>query len=222
MKTLFTMNRKRDIVLSLFLTLFIISFAVVITVFFKQLYYFDIDYLDISSLTGLSKDVLKMNYDVLIQYQSLFYQGTLQLPNFIMSNTGRIHFEEVKHIFELIQMICIMTGIVSSIMIYQNIRDKEYRYLKLTSFLTVGIPLVIGFLASIDFDKAFVIFHEIFFRNDYWIFDETTDPVIMALPETFFMHCFILIIVLIILGSLICYGIYKYQEKSILEKSIDV
>lgn len=217
MKTLFTTNRKKDIVLALILTIFIISLAVVITVFFKQLYYFDIDYLHIPQSSGVSKDVIKTNYDILIQYQCLFYQGTLELPNFVMSTTGRIHFEEVKRIFDFIQILCIGTGIVSLIMIYQNIKEKEYRYLKLTSVFSIAIPAILGFLASLDFDRAFVIFHQIFFRNDYWIFDSVSDPVITILPEAFFMHCFMLIIALVMVMSVICYTIYRKKEKEILK-----
>ena len=217
MKTLFTTNRKKDIFLAILLTLFIISFAVVFTVFFKQLYYFDIDYLGISQSTGLSKDIIKENYNILIQYQSLFYRGELDLPDFIMSTTGRIHFEEVKRIFDIIQILCISTGMISAIMIYQNHKDKEYRYLKLTTYFSIGIPTILGFLASIDFDKAFVIFHKIAFRNDYWIFDSVTDPVITILPEAFFMHCFMLIIVIVIVMSLICFGIYRKKVREIIK-----
>lgn len=217
MKTLFTTNRKKDIFLAILLTLFIISFAVVFTVFFKQLYYFDIDYLGISQSTGLSKDIIIENYNILIQYQSLFYRGELNLPDFIMSTTGRIHFEEVKRIFDIIQILCITTGMISAVIIYQNHKDKEYRYLKLTTYFSIGIPTILGFLASIDFDKAFVIFHKIAFRNDYWIFDSAVDPVITILPEAFFMHCFMLIIVIVIVMSLICFGIYRKKEREIIK-----
>lgn len=217
MKTLFTMNRKRDIVLAFILALFIISFAVCLTVFFKPIYYLDIDLLNITELTDLTKEALIKNYNILIDYQSIFYQGELTLPDFIMSTTGRIHFEEVKRIFEVIQYLCMITGIVSAFMIYQNYKQKEYRYLKLTSILTIAIPSIIGLLASIDFDKAFVIFHKIFFNNDYWIFDITSDPVILALPQDFFMHCFMMIICVILVFSFICYFIYRRKEKQILE-----
>ncbi len=164
MQILSIKNRKSDIFLALLLTVFIISLAVVITVFFKPLYYFDIDYLHISETTGLSVDVIRHNYDVLIQYQSLFYQGTLNLPDFVMSNSGRIHFEEVKRIFEIIQITCFVSGLWSLIMVYRRLKQKEYRFLRLTSLFAIGIPTVIGFLAAIDFNKAFVIFHQIVFR----------------------------------------------------------
>lgn len=216
MQTLFT-NRKKDIVLALLLTICIICFAVIVTVFFKQLYYFDIDYLNIAKYTGLSKDVIKENYDILIQYQSIFFQGDLNMPDFVMSTTGRIHFEEVKRVFEVIQITFIVTGILSSIMIYQNMKQKEYRFLQLTSIFSVGIPTIIGFFAALDFDKAFVIFHNIVFRNNYWIFDYTTDPVITILPESFFMHCFMMIIFIVIFISVVMYWLYKKKRNIILK-----
>lgn len=213
-------SRKKDIFLALMLTFFIICLAVIVTVFFKQLYYFDIDYLKISEFSGVSKEVIKANYDVLIQYQSLFYQGTLNLPDFVMSTTGRIHFEEVKRIFEMIQIICLVTGVISIVMICQNIKQKEYRFLRLTPMFSIGIPTVVGFFAAIDFDKAFVIFHKIFFRNDYWIFDYTTDPIITILPERFFMHCLMMIILIVIVLSVIMYMIYKKKCREMIKESI--
>lgn len=219
MLTSFIKNRKSDIFLAFVLTIFIITLAIVITVFFKPLYYFDIDYLKISETTGLSADVIRHNYDILIQYQSVFYQGTLNLPDFVMSTTGRIHFEEVKRIFEVIQITCLISGIISLVMVYRRFKQKEYRFLRLTSIFSVGIPLIIGFLAAIDFNKAFVIFHQIVFRNDYWIFNETTDPVITILPETFFMHSFMMIVGIIIIISVGCYGIYGWQRKKILQNT---
>lgn len=217
MKTLFIKNRKQDIFLAFILTLFIITLAITFTVFFKQLYYFDIDYLNIAEISGISKDIIKNNYDILIQYQSIFYRGALNFKDFAMSTTGRIHFEEVKRIFDMIQLICLGSGLISLIMIYHNIKNKEYRYLRLSSIFSIVIPSILGFLASLDFNQAFIIFHKLFFRNDYWIFDSSSDPIITILPEAFFMHCFIMIVVLIILMSIVCYFIYRKKEQDILK-----
>ena len=216
MKTLFTMTNKKDWLYALIISLFIISGAVVFTVFFKPLYYFDIDFLNIDSFVGMSKDIIKHNYNILIDYQSIFYRGDLLLPDFIMSETGRIHFVEVKRIFEVIQVLFIVTGLASLFILIKQ--KHEIIYLKLASILTIAIPSIIGLLASIDFDIAFVVFHKIFFRNDYWIFDYRTDPVIMILPQDFFMHCFIMIVVLIIAGSIAIYLVYKKKESYILQK----
>ena len=212
-------NRKRDIFTALCLSLFIISFAVCFVTFFKPLYYLDIELLNISEWSGIDKDIIIKNYDILINYQSIFYQGELYMPDFVMSETGRIHFEEVKRIFEAVQILMISTGLVSAVLIYFRHKEKEYRYLRLTSILSIGIPLVLGILACADFDTAFVIFHKIFFRNDYWIFDSYTDPIINVLPQDFFMHCFIAIISVVILLSLVCFVLYRKYEKRVLKEN---
>lgn len=207
--------KKNDIFLAIMLMIFIISFTVVFTVFFKPLYYFDINYLNIDQISGLDAETIKENYRILINYQSIFYQGTLNLPDFVMSDSGRIHFEEVKRIFEAIQVMMVISGLISIPMTIKKIKEKEYRFLRLTGLITIIVPTVLGFLAALDFERAFVLFHQIVFRNDYWIFDYRTDPVITILPETFFMHCFMLIVVIVCLLAIICLGYYRYQQKKI-------
>lgn len=218
MKTLFIMNRKKDIVTALCLTIFIITFAICFTVFFKPLYYFDIQYLNIDKMVSMNIETIKKNYDILIQYQSIFYQKELIFPDFIMSYTGKIHFEEVKKIFEAIQILCLLSAILSFFRIRSHKKEKEYEYLKLTSFFSIVIPSFIGMLASINFDQAFIIFHKIFFRNNYWLFDYQSDPIIRILPQDFFMHCFIFIIVIVLFFSLLSYLIYRKKRKEILNE----
>ena len=95
---------KKDILTSISFMLFILSFAIVFVVFFKPLYYFDIDHLKLVENTRYTYQQLKENYQILIHYQSIFYQGKLVFKDFIMSKGGRIHFEEVKRIFEVLQV----------------------------------------------------------------------------------------------------------------------
>ena len=57
----------------------------------------------------------------------------------------------------------------------------------------IAVALVLIGLVSINFDKAFVIFHKIFFPGkDNWMFGPG-DQIINALPQQFFMNCAILI-----------------------------
>ena len=73
-----------------------------------------------------------------------------------------------------------------------------------TSAVSIFIVfLVLIGLVSIDFSKAFVIFHKIFFPGkDNWQFSQD-DEIINILPQEFFMSCAILIAVSIIAISLI-------------------
>lgn len=192
----------------------IITLAIVVTVFFKGLYYFDINYLNIKASTPLPVEQIKQNYDVLIRYQSIFYQGPLTLPNFIMSQSGVKHFEEVKRIFEIIQLICVAGLLITIPIAIKRFKERDFLFFKWTSILTVAVPAIIGFLASIDFSRAFIIFHQIVFRNNDWIFDERYDPVITILPEGFFMHAFIMIVGIVLGLSALSYTLYRYLLKT--------
>jgi len=77
--------------------------------------------------------------------------------------------------------------------------------LKIASILTFVIPVLLGIPFIVDFNKAFVAFHEIAFSNDYWLFDPRIDPVINILPEWFFMYAAFLILLIMILFAAIAF-----------------
>ena len=190
------------------LTFCIISVSVIVTLNFRPLYYFDIDYFDLVEKTGYSEEMIRENYDTLIDYNNFFYKGELEFPSLPMSEQGRIHFVEVKNIFVFIQIILFPISLLGSIAGILALKKQKPTYLALTSVLSLALPAVLGLLIALNWDRFFVLFHEIFFNNDYWIFDYTTDPVIRILPDGFFMHSAIMILLLIVIGSLGCLCIY--------------
>ena len=193
-----------NLIFSIFLMLWIISLAVGLTLNFRPLYYFDVDYLGICASSGLDEEVIRRNYDVLIDYKGIFSQEELEFPDLSMSESGRIHFQEVKHIFVGLQWLLIADSAVCAVLLIRHIRRKSYAFLKLTGIITVVIPAVLGALIALNWNWVFVTFHHIAFDNDYWIFDEVTDPVITMLPDTFFMHCALMILALVMLGAAAC------------------
>ena len=54
------------------------------------------------------------------------------------------------------------------------------------------LPLVIGLVGVlIGFEQFFTSFPSILFvGDDTWLFDPAKDPVILILPEAFFLHAF--------------------------------
>lgn len=202
-----------QLALALILVLFIISFAVVFTLNFRPLYYFDMGHLDISEISGYTDSDIRANYDVLIDYNNIFGPDSLDFPTLTMSESGRIHFEEVKVIFVAVEILCIATFILGLAGILWQHRKKDVRYLKYTSILTIAIPAVLGLIFSLNWEQSFVTFHHIFFNNDYWIFSPDTDPVITILPDTFFFHCAMMILGTVVLGSILCFVIYRVRRK---------
>ena len=130
-----------------------------------------------------------------------------------MSETGCIHFEEVKNVFAFFEITLIVSGVlVLAGVIYRHFK-KNPGYLLLSGILTVALPLVLGILIALNWQTVFILFHKIVFRNDYWIFDAATDPVITILPDAFFMHCALLILALVVLGSVVCLLLYRHFKK---------
>ena len=209
MKKLFS---PLNLVLALALTLFIIAAAVVVTLNFRPLYYLDVDLLNIPASSGLPKEEVLANYNALIDYNALFGPQTLEFPTLAMSETGRIHFEEVKDVFVFFEVLAIVCGLLSAAgIVYRHFR-KNPGYLLLTGILTVALPVVLGILIALNWQTVFVLFHRIVFNNNYWIFDPATDPVITILPDTFFMHCALLILALVVLGSVVCLLVYRHRK----------
>lgn len=193
--------------------LFLVCGAVVLTLNLRSIYYREIEQQNLVQETGLSEAEIRANYDALIDY-NLITKGidTLEFPTLPMSEHGRIHFEEVKVIFVRIQYLFCFMGILFLIGLLRKLRQREYCFLKLMAAMTWGIPAVLGSLIILFWDQVFVIFHKIFFQNDYWLFDPVIDPVILILPDSFFSHCAIVILLLVAAGgimSLIAYCLLK-------------
>ncbi len=194
------------------LTLFIFSAAVLLALNAGWLYALDIRWLHIEQGSGMSLETIKRNYHALIAYNQIWYRGELALT-LPMSEGGRIHFAECKRIFDLIWIVGIVTGLGSILLYMKRRKADRKRALRLTGILTLVIPIVLGALVAVSWKTFFVRFHQIVFRNDYWLFDPTTDPVILMLPEGFFLHSALLILLLIVFGAVICLLLSRGKKK---------
>lgn len=203
------MKKFLNILFSICISIVIIVGVINFTVGFKQLYYFDVDYLNISELSGISKDDIKLNYDYLIDYNLNKNVSEFKLPTLKSSPQGKIHFEEVRNIFQNINKLAKVLIIVSLIGIIFNAKNKNIKILKTTSITLIIMPLLLAIPVLLNFEKSFIIFHKLLFRNDYWIFSPDLDPVINILPEEFFFHAGVMILMLILLVSILLFVIYK-------------
>lgn len=202
--------KKSDILIGLVFFLLFISIGVVFTINFRPLYYLDIKLLNIPESSGYSKEEIIANYNALIDYSSPFFKGSLSFPTLTASPSGIQHFKEVKDIFTFFYGLAAISLITAVSIIVYKARKRDISYLAVSSLTSIILPIIVGLLLAIDFDTSFLIFHKIFFKNDYWIFDPITDPVINILPAKFFMHCALLIIAIVLTCSLILYLVYLY------------
>ncbi|EGT2206444.1 TIGR01906 family membrane protein [Clostridioides difficile] len=203
------MKKFLNVLFSVCISIVIIVGVINFTVGFKQLYYFDIDYLNISELSGLSKDDIKLNYDYLIDYNLNKNVSEFKLPTLKSSSQGKIHFEEVRNIFQNINKLAKLLLVVSLVGIILSVKNKNIKILKTTSITLIIMPLLLTVPILLNFEKSFIIFHKLLFRNDYWIFNPDLDPVINMLPEEFFFHSGMMILILILLVSILLFVMYK-------------
>ena len=220
---------SKDLAYAAVFAVFILFASIVFVLCFRPLFYLDIPLFQLEKEAGLPAETIRNNYDKLIGYLMLWNRQPLTLPDFQMSESGRIHFTDCKKIFDLVQILFLLSGAV--LLAWgrilksrkettrqasgkrgrneriQRIHDRPFyssRCLFITGFLLTGIPAAIGIYALLDWEKLFVSFHRLFFSNDYWLFDPATDPVILILPDGFFFQCLAVILVLVIGSGLIC------------------
>ena len=175
------------------------------------LYAFDIDYLNIPKYVGLSKEQILENYRILLTYLNIPWFLALDMPDFPSSASGLFHFFEVKKLFMLDYLILIFSGMGTLWFVrHLNRRRESWRLLPYFRQGTL-IPLAILLALLVSFDTLFVLFHKVFFNNDAWLFNATTDPIILALPAEFFMHSFLLAFGLIEVFLILGYFTTKYR-----------
>lgn len=189
----------------------IISGCIAITINFRPLFIFDVQHLNLPETTGYSREVILKNFDILMRFLNTPWQKSMKTPDFIMSASGFSHFVEVKNLFLLDYVIFILFIGPAIYFFYKMVKTGQiWRLHSLFKKATV-VPLVVGIVMALGFNEFFVKFHQLFFNNNDWMFNPVTDPIIYILPEEFFMHCFVLALVLfeLVMGL----GIYLTRQK---------
>lgn len=191
--------------------IFFISLGLAIAIYVRPLYYIGMD--RISAETGYSVDIIKENYDALIDYCSPFFTGELDFPSLPESATGISHFVEVKVIFNLFFVLLFLTPVFLAGLIYLQHKQNSTSWMLASPVIMCGLPLLIGVACAIDFNRIFVLFHEIVFQNDDWLFSPYEDPIILFLPERFFLQCAFIIVGTVLVGCLLLFALYFFNKR---------
>lgn len=179
---------------------FILTASISLPIYIRPFYYIHIEALDLPGVSGFTADQIRVAYDAVLDYLTLpgraFGTGVMAC-----SESAADHFRDCKVLFDLNAWILLLSAAVIAVLLVLR-RLGRIGPLTLGShggafwgaISAVGIPLVVGALAALDFNSAFVIFHSIFFPGkDNWLFNWNTDQIIRVLPQQFFMNCAILI-----------------------------
>lgn len=190
------------------LLLFWVTAAFSFVIYFRPLYYSQIDLLNIVEDSGYSKQEIIDGYDACLDF--LTKSKDFDLGVFDYSPEGKAHFEDCRKLIKINNIVFVISvGLLTLLKIFDKLQ-----YIKLKKIMghTVGfwvgifilfISFSVLMVALINFDFLFNLFHKIFFfGKTNWQFSEVTDPIIKILPSRFFLNMGILIACIIFLFAL--------------------
>lgn len=134
----------------------------------------------------------------------------------------RFHMEEVQGLFLgglALRRGAVLVMVLAAVLLvllkgnWKKLIPQMYQW---TLVVFLGVTAVLGILFSTNFTKYFIIFHEIFFDNDLWMFDPAEDYMIRMLPEGFFYDMVMRIggiFIAFLLGFLLISVIWRKSEK---------
>ena len=175
-------------------------------------FYGDIKALDISAISGLERAEILENYRAVMVFLSPFSAGDFHLPTLAYTQQSITHFADVKLFFNLLYLL----GTVSLgplLLLWKHIiKAESSRLFKRSAILTLAVPAVLGTVLALNFDRAFVFFHSIFFEGDSWLLDPQEDAIINILPQNFFFHSALVISAFWLLASMIQFCLYRAHK----------
>lgn len=184
-----------------------LSISLMLTAYSSQYIYPSfVKYFHLNDLVGLTVEEVTISYQDIISFLLIPKGQAFHLSYFKSSPQAIVHFEDVKVLFMLMGIL----GLVAFLCVFilkPRLTLKRHR-VELKQYFNMGLvlPLVALSCVVFFFDKIFLFFHEIFFQNDYWLFDPATDPIILVLPQSFFL----VLSLLWMLGYCLWLVIFKY------------
>lgn len=206
--------------LALCAALTLLTAAVAVPILCRPFYYTHIGPLKLEERTGLTEDEIKTAFNEMLDYclgAEEFSTGVLK-----WSESGKAHFTDVRVLFLLdLRALGASLVLLAAVLWYARSSGRTpARPLGRGPAFWAGAGLggaflLVGGLAALDFDRAFVVFHALFFPGkDNWLFDPQVDQIINILPQEFFRSCAILILALLALGcaALILWDILRRKH----------
>jgi len=194
------------VLLAVLTALVLLTASIAAPILCRPFYYAHIGPMKLEERTGLTGDEIKTAFNEMLDYclgAEEFSTGVLK-----WSEDGRAHFTDVRGLFLLdLRVLGISLGLLIAALLYARFGGRTpARPLGWGFGFWAGTGLGIGFLivgalAALDFDRAFVLFHALFFPGkDNWLFDPARDQIINILPQEFFRNCALLILALLVAG----------------------
>lgn len=194
------------IVLASLTAVFVLTVSIAAPILLRPFYYLQIDPLALEETSGLTRGQIICAYDEMMDFCTGRTQ-TFSTGSLPWSQSGRDHFADVRALFLLDLRTAVITGLLllgwTLVGKYSRVQPYRFRKRGFAFWGCVGLGgcfLIVGALAALNFSRAFLLFHRIFFPGkDNWVFDPHTDGVIRILPQAFFRNCAVFILIIMVL-----------------------
>lgn len=145
------------------------------------------------SVTGFSKDQVDFDFRRLLIYLINPLIQHLHFQFLSLSHNAQYHFKVVKGIIGMIELTFVGGLIWQAHLLAQLKKDYQYALNILVILkMIIGWIIICGMLIWINFTSAFITIHRWLFTDLTWIFNPRTDPIVWAMPITFFSHLFLM------------------------------
>ena len=196
----------------------ILSASIAVPILLRPFYYIHVLLLDLPSRTGWTQAEIFGAYNEMMNYclfGTPFGTGVLR-----WSQSGMLHFADCAKLFRLDFCILFLSAlllVLGCILMRRGIRPVRplgRGFCFWSGVLVTILFAAVGLLAALDFNRAFTVFHLLFFPGKTnWQFDPAADQIILILPQVYFRNCAILIL-LLILGSCALLIIHDLKKKN--------
>ncbi len=193
----------------------IISVSANLVLNFNFIYKRDIKTLKLNQQTSLTEEQIYNNYKAVVDYIGDKNIKELKFPDLPMSSEGKIHFEDVKALFQKLRMAILPALLIYVSLFFAYKKREKWTFFRDSALSLLIFPPLLAAAFAINFDYCFTLFHKLAFTNDYWLFDPVKDPIINLLPQEFFMHCALLILAVIILCAILLLIIQRIYYKKL-------
>lgn len=161
-------------------------------------------------LTGLTMEGVRRADKALTKCLRTNDVGVLRFEDSVYGQVQNVFNErEIAHMVDvaaLVQLLRdVLTGIglvvflmviLTGVFCYKSVRNGQIsgiswrrtakKSMRWGCLLFVFLAAAFAGICAVDFNKAFIAFHHLFFTNDLWLMDPATDLMIRLLPEEFF------------------------------------
>ena len=99
------------------------------------------------------------------------------------------HMVDVKNLYTTLRLVALLSliiGVSLSLYLYKKDKKELYNTFNTMHWAPILFIMVVGGYMIIDFNKAFTVFHQLFFSNDDWLL-YSNDVLILLLPQNFWM-----------------------------------